>query len=71
MKSPRPFNKKTIIFRFYNSFDNDFLGSIPYVYNRFDATNGRYSKIYRKWKLFFANEDKIDKRFVKAKITFN
>lgn len=61
---------KTITYRFYNSFTNEFLGSFPVVYDRFKATTGYYHKRYLKWKLFLANEDKIEKSKVMAHIIF-
>lgn len=63
-------NKTTIIYRFTHSFTGEFLGSFPKPFNRLDAIDGKYSRIYKKFKVFLANENKIDKRFVRAQISY-
>lgn len=60
-----------ITFGFYNSFTNESLGLVVLQYNRTKATNSFYSKFWRKWKLFLANEYKIDKHWVRAKISLS
>lgn len=52
---------------FYNSFTNEFLGSMELNWNREKAINGHYSNFWRKMKKGLADLNKIDIRFVRLK----
>lgn len=60
--------KKRIVFIYYNAFDGEYLGGADMNYDRNKAINGFYTRWWKKWKPFLANENKIDKHWVRAKI---
>lgn len=59
---------KRIVFIYYNSFTDEYLGGIDMNYDRMKAVNGFYTRWWKKWRPFLATENKIDKHWVRAKI---
>lgn len=59
---------KRYCFYFYNSFTDEFLGSIELNWDRGKAMNGHYSNFWRKIKIGLSNLFEIDKRLVRLKI---
>jgi len=64
----RKFLPKRIIFIYYNSFTDEYLGGVDMNYDRQKSVNGFYTRWWKKWRPFLANENKIDKHWVRAKI---
>ena len=62
---------KKIHLHFYNSYTNQFLGSVEMPWDRIKAQNGWYSNYWRNFKIGLGNLYKIDKHWVRVKINFN
>lgn len=58
---------KRMYWYFYNSFTNEFLGSMEINYDPLKAINGHYSNFWKTMKIGLANLNKIDKHWVRLK----
>ena len=65
MKLPRQ-----IVMRFYNSFFNTEIMRVKMPYDMRLSMNGFYSSKWRKLKIELANQEQIDKNFIRLKYWF-
>ena len=60
---------RTITFELRNAYFDEPMGSATIPYDRIKASNGHYSKFWKKWREGIGNLYSIDKHWVRAKIT--
>lgn len=60
---------ETITFDFYNSFTGESLGGRTMPYDRMKAKDGYYTRIWRKFKPGLADIFRLDKHWVRVRIS--